>query len=161
MAQGRKRKAPHLRVVDDRADRDTGVRPARADASEIHPPKSMRLSKSEQARFYELVSVMDDAGIASPTYSRLLAQIARREEDIARMRKQIADEYVREVLSTKGELVLKANPLITQMQEAERHLTSLYAAACITPADLTKAVRTKGADPLERGNPFITQSTRT
>lgn len=160
MARGRKRKAPHLRLVDDRTDRDTGVRPESAEAAEIHPPASMRLTESERARFYELVREMDAAGFASPTYARLLAQIARREEDVMRMRAEMIEGLSRVVTSTQGERVSKAHPLLTHLQEAERHLSALYAAACLTPADVSKAIKTRGEEK-PQGNPFLTHLTRT
>jgi len=77
----------------------------------------MRLTESERARFYELVREMDAAGFASPTYARLLAQIARREEDVMRMRAEMIEGLSRVVTSTQGERVSKAHPLLTHLQE--------------------------------------------
>lgn len=162
MAAGRKRKAPHLRVVDERADRDTGARPATAvKASAIKPPKSWKLSRTAAARFRELVAEMDEALIASPTYRRMLAMIVRVEEDVVRMREQIGEDWIVTVTSTQGEPVDRAHPLVASLQGAERHLASLYAACGLTPADISKAPRTKGGGQQPEGNAFLARSTRT
>ena len=134
----RKRKPDHLKVVQgtDRPDRMNPDAPTAAEGSPIAPDW---LSERATEIFGDLVSILDDMGIASPDNAASLAMLASRLEEVEITTAIIEDlgrTYT--TINAQGGVMHRGRPEVAQRSEAMRHAQSLLAEFGLTPASLSK-----------------------
>ena len=163
MARGRRPDSSHLRLVkgNKRGDRRReGKATPTPPLGELVAPRG--LSPAARAPFNDLVEALRGEARATPSHQKLVTATARKLAEIDELRRElregvevkleddelvtaIADSKRRrygrvyETLSTQGEVVLKANPLVTMLHSAEAQLHRFLEALGLSPTSVAKA----------------------
>jgi P27 family predicted phage terminase small subunit len=112
------------------------------------------LSKEAREWFGVLKSRIEDIGLASKTYTEMLALAAQRIAEIEELNETIeeAGKFYK-TTNTKGDTIYKTRPAISQRNEALRHLQSLLAEFGLSPASINKVKVDKAKQDAEN-KPF-------
>ena len=131
-----------------RKDREIPDAPMAANGEMVFPSW---LPRGALKHFETLRSKVSEYGIASPSYTEALAMAAMRMYEIENLTIDIESEgavYTR--LDRDNCEIKKANPAVSQRNDAMRHLQSLLGEFGLTPAAIQKVGKTKP----KQDNPF-------
>jgi len=152
----RKRKHPNLKVVEgtERPDRDSSSAP---DPAGDAPRAPGWLGTRGAEWFGTLATRLDGIGLASSSFTETLALAASRLAEMEECDELIAEHgRTYETTNTQGDKMLRANPAVSQRNEAMRHLHSLLAEIGLTPASISKVGG--GQSGGKKANPFAETS---
>lgn len=135
---GRRPKPTNLRLVTGNA----GKRPINTNEPqprEGFPDIPKHLNKKTRDTFVWVCGLLDDMGLLTVVDGIAIECLAKCYIEIMECDKNIEKYgYVREVVSTTGELVLKANPAVSQRADADRRLRAWLVEYGLTSASKTK-----------------------
>lgn len=151
MAKGRKRKPDEHKVIQGtfRNDRANKNQPKPSEA----PPRAPETCSIRQAEYVDRITSRLEAEMrSSSSHTEVIWLAARRLAEIEELDNLIAAHgRVYETTGKSGDKLLKANPAVSQKNEAERHLHSLLSELGLTPASMGKVSVGKQDKP---ANPF-------
>jgi P27 family predicted phage terminase small subunit len=145
MAKGRKQKPHNLKVLQgtDRPDRTNPDAPV-APGDLPRPPSY--LSRRACEWFGTIRARIETMGYASSAHTEMLALVAMRIDEIEELNEDIKKNgHTYESCRVVGtgddaveQVMIKANPAVSQRNEAMRHLQSLLAEFGLSPATMSK-----------------------
>jgi P27 family predicted phage terminase small subunit len=121
-----------------RSDRDRG----KPEISQTKPVPPDWLNDKAKVIFNQIVFDMDEIGLASSTYTGIIALLACRQEELERLdgvlNKDGIGGYVYVTTNSFGDQILKENPLVGNREKAARQVQALRAELGLTPTGINK-----------------------
>lgn len=149
-----KRPVPtHLKIVNgtERKDRKNREEPEPEKAA---PPCPAHLSDEEKVAWGRYCQMLEEIGVltvADGTALELLCITHCEVTDLTRQLREVG--HTERVLSTQGEIVTKANPLVSMRDAARRELRLLLNEFGLTPAARTKVHTVSGNKTPQKQEP--------